>query len=310
MRFAVFCKSYRNDLERCAQLVNSHERLVRDKTPFVVCTPRSDTALFKARIGADRATFLTDEDLLGGKARQSWKTQQLVKLRAWRGDFADAWLWVDSDSYFIRPFSRDDFVRRDGSVALPVARGVHVLDDRWDEILRYVSDRAAIERVDESALRPAHARKPLSRIPWWQRLHDRLGRVPFSAREPRISRFFGRDGASLHFLPGAVWTVDSLRSFEREVLDPCAVTLEELLEHAPWEGTWLGEWELYRGAPGRHLVESCILHIRSDSVIVRARREGVTEARLARRYIGIQLAAGHQDLTRLDTPSAAHTSGP
>jgi hypothetical protein len=299
MKFAIFCKSFRDDLDRFLRLADSVSRHNRDRLPFFASVPSADRRLFSDALGSRDVELLCDEDLLGGRVQQSWTTQQLVKLHAWRTGFADAWFWLDSDAYFIRDFGLLDFVRGDGSVAFPVSRKLHVLEERWSDVVRELDPATAAPPLSLREL----GRPPVpcvEGIPPWQHWIDAVRRRSYEARLPRIASFFGRSGPQLYYLPGAVWTRESIRSFEEQVLAPLRATFADLLRYAPWEANWIGEWVIASGMRGRHIVESPFLHIRTDDAIRRARREGLRESRLSARYLGLQLAARHQQYERLD----------
>jgi len=299
MKFAIFCKSFRDDLHRFARLADSVVRHNRDRLPFYASVPRSDRLLFAERIGSRDVELVCDEDILGEQVKQSWTTQQLVKLCVGRTGFADAWFWLDSDAYFIRDFGLSDFVRDDGSVAFAASRKLHLLEERWTEVVRELDDPSTTRPLTLAELGGASASHAVA-ISRWQRWVDAVLRPSFEARLPRIASFFGRTGPSLYYLPGAIWTQDGVRSFEEAVLAPLRMTFSDLLQYAPWEANWIGEWTIASGMRGRHIVESPFLHIRSDEAIRRARREGLGESRLAARYLGLQLAARHQEYERLD----------
>jgi hypothetical protein len=299
MKFAVFCKSFRDDLGRFLRLAESVERHNRDRLPFFASVPKADRRLFADALGSRNVELLSDEDVLEGRAEQSWMTQQLVKLHAWRTGFADAWFWLDSDAYFIRDFGLRDFVRDDGSVAFAVSRELHVLEERWTDVTEGLERSNGIEPLTLTDLgRPSLPR--IGGVPFWQRWHDAVRRTSYEARLPRIASFFGRTGPTLYYLPGAIWTKESVRSFEEQVLARLRMTFADLLRYAPWEANWIGEWVIASGMQDRHIIESPFLHIRSDDAILRARREGLDESRLAARYLGLQLAARHQQYERLD----------
>jgi Family of unknown function (DUF6492) len=305
VKFALFCKSFRDDLGRFLRLAESVERHNTGRLPFYASVPRADRRLFSDALRSQSVELLSDEDVIGDAVMQSWTSQQLVKLHVWRTGFADAWFWVDSDAYFFRDFALEDFVRSDGSVAFAVSRKLHVLEERWDDF----ADGATPAHLP---LAPAELGRPpiafVGSVPPWRRWLDALVRRPYEARLPRIASFFGRSGPPLYYLPGAVWTKTSLASFEEQVLAPLRATFADLLRYAPWEANWIGEWVISTGMRGRHIVESPFLHIRSDDAILRARREGLGETRLAKRYLGVQLAARHQCFERLDEPEASQVT--
>ena len=301
MTFALFCKSFRGDISRFARLLASAERH-GPEVRFVLSVPRSDRALFLDRFGTGRFELLLDEELIGREIPQSWRAQQLVKLYAGRAAFADAWLVVDSDGYFVRPLGESDFTSADGSVALVATPLLHLLDTEWESVVRYLDDVRAAPLPSAAELR-AGPRPALRRPPLWQRWVDALRRPSAEAHLDRIQRFFGRSGPVLNFMPAPVWTRTSLATLESDLLEPLRLRFEDLIAFAPWEGVWVGEWELYRGLPGRHVMHPSLLHVGSDDAISRARKTGLTEAQIARRYSGLVLAARHQSIETLDIGS-------
>lgn len=300
MAFAVFCKSFRDDLSRCARLVDSVEAHNRGGLPFYLCVPTADRGLFVDRLGTGRFELMTDEEVLQRDVRQSWYTQQLVKLAVWRTGFAERWLWIDSDSYFIRDFSLADFISDDGDAAFVASSRDHVIDDQWDAIVEHLRDAdAGFDALTNGEM--LRGRGASLTVPGLlARLKDAVWAPAPEARLPRIQAFFGRIGARYNFLPGPVWTRECLESLEREVLTPHALRFEDLLAIAPWEAFWVGEWEIFRGLPRRYVRQPYVVHIRDDATIARMRRARIGEADLARRYLAVTLAARHQAIETLD----------
>jgi hypothetical protein len=300
VRFGLFCKTFAPDIDRFAILLESVERHAERGLPFVVSMPRSDAALFRDRFGEGRFRVVYDEDLVKDTHRRGWRTQQLVKLWAYRADFADAWLWVDSDSYFLRPFGAADFVR-DGKIAAIATHRRHVLDDHEQDILDYLDDAATtppltVEQVREaSSWGPVQSRLSATMTRWI----DAVRSPTTNGTLPRIPRFFGRLAAPLEYLPCAVWTTESLRSLEDHIESRYGWSFKDMINFAPWEAVWVGEWEFFRGAPGRFFIEPPMLHIREDRTILRAREIGLTAERIATRYGGVVLAARHQSIAML-----------
>jgi hypothetical protein len=299
-RFGLFCKTFAPDVERFQQLLESIERHAESGLQLTVSIPRGDATLFHDRFGTERFRTVFDEDITHKTHRRGWRTQQLVKLWAYRANFADAWLWVDSDSYFIRDFKVSDFVR-DGKVAAIVSRKRHVLDDHEADVLRYLEDASSIPppRLNEIGATAEPTSRPSRwslRLTQWR---DRLHSPPPDIALGRVAWFFGRESVPLEYLPCAVWTTESLTSFEQYLMSNYGWSFCDLINFAPWEAAWVGEWELSRGAPNRFFIEPPMLHIREDETILRARKMGLTAERIASRYHGIVLAARHQTIATL-----------
>ncbi|HEX4336633.1 MAG TPA: DUF6492 family protein [Polyangiaceae bacterium] len=295
MRFGFFCKSFRRDVTRVEKLVASIERHVAGDVAGILSVPRADLALFRDRIGSSCLRLVSDEEIVGKRLKQNWRTQQLVKLYAHRLGFADLWLVLDSDMAFIRDVGASDFVDETGSVALVASRWLHLYDRHETELREYVRGQRELGTLSiEEARSLADGARPDGEIPLSSRLVDAVWSTSPEARIARIRATFPRSGPELFYLPAAVWTRESLRSLETDYLEPRGLTFDDLIRHSPWEGTWVGEWELRRRLPGRWPAESFFLHFASDDAIERARAAGLTTADFAKRYVGLQLAAGHQ----------------
>jgi hypothetical protein len=297
LRFGLFCKSFRRDVSRVEKLLASIERFARGDMGLLLSVPQSDRQLFRDRIGTDRMTLVTDEEIVGRRIKQNWRTQQIVKLYAHRMGFADTWLVLDSDMAFIRNFSVADFVDADGTVALVASRLLHLFDQHEKEVTGYLRGQHDLGTLTvEEARALADISRPNADIPLLPRLLGAAGWPSPEARIPRIRRTFPRSGPELFYLPMAVWTRESLKSLETEYLEPRGLTFEDLIAYSPWEGTWIGEWEIRRGLPKRRPAESFFLHFVADSAIERARAAGFTTEHFAKRYLGLQLAAGNQQI--------------
>lgn len=120
----LYCKSYQRDVLRAAQLVESVRRYNSSKLPFYLSCPSNDLALFKNIIGSDGVTLLTDEEIVAANSSLNKKllselpgviSQQIVKSEFWRLGTCENYLCLDSDSYFIRDFDRENFLTPSGS---------------------------------------------------------------------------------------------------------------------------------------------------------------------------------------------------
>lgn len=117
-KIVIFCKSYKKDIYRAKRLAESIDRFNTDSIAFFMSVPSNDLNEFKEKFGHIPCNFFTDEIVLKktsqdfGNVPSSFPNhllQQLVKLEFWRMDLYENYVWVDSDSYFIRNFSRSDF---------------------------------------------------------------------------------------------------------------------------------------------------------------------------------------------------------
>jgi len=120
---ALLCKSYAGDIERFKKLLASIEQYNSEKLPFFVSVPNADLNLFRPLLSnVSFAILLSDEDLLSesnalGNAKPSDYSgsllQQIVKVAFGMIGKASHYVVIDSDSFFIRPFSKEDFSQDD-----------------------------------------------------------------------------------------------------------------------------------------------------------------------------------------------------
>jgi hypothetical protein len=122
-KLALFCKSFHEDVHRIRRLAQSIEMYNHDRIPFYVSVPAGELEMFKASIGEFSCHLLTDEEILARSIEANGPPpehyprlvmQQIVKMEFWRLGLCENYFWVDSDSYFIRPFQTSDFFSDEG----------------------------------------------------------------------------------------------------------------------------------------------------------------------------------------------------
>ncbi len=118
---SLFCKSYRNDLERAIALLKSIGQFNMDSIPVYFSVPRDDLKLFREHLGGG-ITLVADEDIISSNpAIDTGKylslpgqlSQQIVKSEFWRLNPAENYVCLDSDMRFIRNFYTADFLAAD-----------------------------------------------------------------------------------------------------------------------------------------------------------------------------------------------------
>lgn len=111
--FVLYCKSYRVDVRRLVRLADTVAQFNSEKLPFYVSVPFADLELFRTLLGSRDVMLLADEDILAANPvlhRESVQSlpgnisQQIVKSEFWRLGISQAYLCLDSDCMFIRPF--------------------------------------------------------------------------------------------------------------------------------------------------------------------------------------------------------------
>lgn len=105
----LFIKSYRPDFERAEKLLRSIEQYNVDRLPVWMSINDEDFAYFKERVPAS-VQVVKDSDVVACRIRDGWRYQQVVKTQVYRLGVCENYLCIDSDSEFIRPFYRTDFM--------------------------------------------------------------------------------------------------------------------------------------------------------------------------------------------------------
>jgi len=106
----LYCKSYRNDLERAKNLLQSIQEFNCDNIPFVISVPKRDKQLFIDRLGTDGYELICDEDIVERDYDDAHASQQIVKSQYYKTGRSDVVVVIDSDAYFIRPFYRTTYM--------------------------------------------------------------------------------------------------------------------------------------------------------------------------------------------------------
>jgi Family of unknown function (DUF6492) len=219
----LYCKSYRTDLRRLLRLAQSIARFNMDGLPFYVSVPGADLALFRRHLEGLAVHIIDDGQILGQTPYAGLKlteqlpghiSQQVIKSEFWRLGLSDAYLCLDSDAAFIRPFRISDFI---WSGTLPYT----VMDEGHDYLEFSLSGG-----------------KP-------QILHN------FQQEAARVQQLFGREGRLYSFGPfPLVWHRSVWESLDHEYLRPRSMNLVDAIQLAPLESRWYGEALLaYRAIP-------------------------------------------------------------
>ena len=211
----LFCKSYNKDMLRARRMSESVHRFNTDNIPLYMSVPASDLKQFKQCFGNIPCHFITDYEILD-KSRQIYGQlpgrfpphllQQLIKLEFWRMGLCENYVWLDSDSYFIRNFSRSDFLH-DGTHPYTVQHDLHDLRSfaaRWNKP-KIISD--------------------------------------FEKMAQAFQKISNRSGVYFDFGPSpVVWSTHVLKSLHEEYLPGKNKSIYELLEEYPCELQLYGEY--------------------------------------------------------------------
>lgn len=252
----VFCKSFSRDVNRAKVLLESVVKFNTDNLPFYFCVPFEDVQLFKNTLGTSGYTLITDEEVIGERYAQSWVTQQTIKSGFWKLGLCHNYMMVDSDAYFIRPFSEKDFI--------------------FD----------ATNHVPYTVM---HEQKDL--FSWTAKNTGVLGFDPqlsFAECRTEIQEVFGRPGRLYDFGPGPViWSAAVWRALEEKYLVPNNMKFGDLIGSISSEFTWYGEWLLVDRTIPIWPIEPVFKFLHYLQEYKEYKTLGYTEEHWARNYFGL-----------------------
>ena len=257
---ALYCKSYSTDLRRVVRLAASVRQFNTTQLPFYVSMPASELALFRSHLEGLDVQLLTDEDILAASPDMSMAqvasmpgsmAQQVIKSEFWRLGLSQAYVCLDSDAVFIRPFDRTDFLD-------PAGTPYTMLDEAHDLL--------------EDALR---------------RKRDRI-LLAMHREADQIQQLFGRTGRRYSFGPfPLVWHRDVWQSLHTHYLAPRGMGFADAIAQAPIESRWYGEALLAYKAVPLLPCQALFKVYHYAWQYDHDRRHGVDNAQLARLYCGV-----------------------
>jgi hypothetical protein len=263
IELGLFCKSFADDLARFKNLIDSIDRYNTEKIPFFVSVPESDLELFKPLLSqSSYANLLTDEDLLtqsnalGESRAKSYSgslLQQIIKVAFGMLGNASRYVVIDSDSFFIRPFGKKDFLHEDGT---PVT-----VMHKCEDLLGF---------CEATGMHFVHTNYKKERL--------------------KLQGLFGRTGEIYDFGPTpVVWGSEVWQMLKADYLDKKNICLAALISKYPSEllvyGEALLEYKPFPIRPKDPLFK--VFHYREQFEALED--EDKSEATLSKNYLGIVL---------------------
>lgn len=256
----LFCKSYRTDLKRVARLAASVRQFNTEGIELHLSVPARDAVLFREHLIDFDLVIHSDEEILRASPDIDLValdqlpgnlTQQIVKSEFWRLNVSSAYLCLDSDALFIRPFTQSDFIAPDGTPYTTIDEGHEILE----ESLRQGKPRVADAFCSDAQV---------------------------------LQTLFGRQGRQYNFGPlPVVWHRAVWESLHKNYLRPAQLTLADAIVKAPSEARWYGEALLaYQAIPLRPCQALFkVYHYAWE--FDRDRRHGLDVQQLSRLYCGV-----------------------
>jgi Family of unknown function (DUF6492) len=256
----IYCKSYHRDVMRTKRLAESVRQFNNDNLPFYLSCPSADLQLFKDIVGSDGMIFLADEEINAASpsirledlnALPGGLSQQIVKSEFWRLGICENYLCIDSDAYFIRDFSRNDFLAPDGN---PYTVMNESLELRLFGALR---QHAKIERNRDAECRA-------------------------------IMEIFGRTGRQYDFGPLPVmWSRLVWADLAEKHLEPRGMNFLDAIKLFPSEMRWYGEALLKYKSIELLPVETLFRCYHYEQQYLDAKESGETDEVLSQIYLGV-----------------------
>jgi hypothetical protein len=257
---ALYCKSYSTDLRRVVRLAESIRQFNAEGLPFYVSAPQTELPLFREHLAPLGVEVLADEDILRASPRIDVEqlrampgsvAQQVIKSEFWRLGLSTAFVCLDSDAVFIRPFGLADFMTPEG---VPYT----MMDEAHDLL--------------EDALR--HKR---------ERIVDAFGR-----EADLVQQLFQRQGRRYSFGPfPLVWHCAVWQSLDERYLQPRGMSFADAIAQAPIESRWYGEALLAYQAVPLLPCQALFKVYHYAWQYDQDRRAGLTTEQLARFYCGV-----------------------
>jgi len=214
----IVIKSYHNDVNRVYRLIKSIESFNVDDIPVYICIPENDRQLFKTKVGEKNICYISDESILEltlkvtktKELKQSGGIlQQIVKSEVWRLNICENYLLIDSDSYFIKPFHRHDFI--------------------WKESFPYTIMNEGRHQRD-----------------WAARSHNEKYLKQYDELRQKATKLFNRKGPLFDFAPTpCIWSCKVWQALYEKVAASQQMSFFDQILQFPCETQWYGEFLLF-----------------------------------------------------------------
>jgi hypothetical protein len=211
---ALYCKSYSTDLRRVIRLAKSIHQFNVERLPFYISVPKAELSLFRENLGMLEVELIADEDILRASSRINAAqvalmpgsiSQQVVKSEFWRLGLSQAYVCLDSDALFIRPFGWADFLSKDGAP--------YTMIDEAHDLLEEALQQKKVRVLDA-----------------------------FRREADLMQQLFEREGRRYSFGPfPLVWHREVWKSLDERYLEPKSMSFADAINIAPIESRWYGE---------------------------------------------------------------------
>lgn len=256
---SIFCKSYRDDLERLVALIKSVRQFNHDRLAFYISAPKDDLILFQNRFVDEDINWLSDESIINAnpaidltvyKSLPGHISQQIVKSEFWRINPVENYVCIDSDSVFIRKFTARDFLSSEGTPYTVLHEG--------KDYLAFCS-AYRIENVTENFREVARG----------------------------MRNSFGRTGPLYNFGPFPVIWNSKVWQALASTLESRRETIQDAILRSPHEASWYGETLLVQKTIPLIPIEPLFKAYLYYEQFEHEQNMGMSEKLLAQYYLGV-----------------------
>jgi len=252
-KIVLYCKSYKNDIERVIRLVESVKKFNTDNIPMYISVPKQDIELFTNKLSD---VNLIEDELIYIGNKPGWIQQQIVKSNFWRLNISENYISIDSDSYFIKPFSISDFMFDENTP--------YTVIHEQKELFSWSSTK-----INDLGFNPKHG---------------------FEEDRKKIMELFERKGKYYDFGPSPnIWSSKVWKSLDTNYTTPNGLTFEQLLEYSHSEFSWYGEALLAFKAIDIYPAEPLFKVFHYPGQYIEYKKQGITEEMIADNYLGVVL---------------------
>lgn len=252
----VMLKTYGGDAAYAYRLVASYNKFNQESLTLFIVVPEADMPLF-IELESSTVVLLTDEQIPlrylpddGNQVKNlGFLNAGVAKLGFWELNLCRNYFAVDSDMVFIRPFGRSDFI-----------------DSEHRPLV--VSTEATELRID-----------PFYYSRYWQHREESLR---------KISHHLGVSDeryASYHTVQ--IMNSRILKGFKEQFLEPRHWTYADALTVSLWEFFWYTTWALHQKDVPVSRSDEIVKVVHHQGEHLALQSLGVSEADLARGYIGV-----------------------
>jgi hypothetical protein len=209
----IYIGSCGRDIDVYEYLINSIETYNVDKIPVYTSVRDEDYGDFVTRFSGRNITFLKDSDVYPTTTSSSWHKQQIIKMNFWKQNISRNILQMDSDSFFIKNFYKNDFLVN--------------------------STHPYTIMHEHKELREFFAKTDAHKVTAANETHQEYMDV-----SDNIRRVFGTSDIKTYWDFGHTPLIISTRVWEflhKKYIEPNNISYEQLIEYASNDQQWYGE---------------------------------------------------------------------